>query len=167
MDDIARAAGVGVGTLYRHFPTKEALFAAVVRDHLERLRDEAISLADAADAGAAFFSFVERLVEEAVVKRDLLEALAEAGIDVSDGVADLKESFHAALERVFERAKAEGAVRGDLSAAEVMHLVMGACLAFCRNEEDEATRRRLLGVVFDGLRTKQGAAVPDEAAPGA
>lgn len=165
MDEIARAAGVGVGTLYRHFPTKEALFAAIVRDHLERLRDEVEALADAPDAGAVFFSFLDRLVEETANKRDLLEEFGRAGIDATSGVADLKASFNAGLDRLLERAKAAGAVRTDLSGTDLVHLLMGSCLAFSQIAQDDESRRRLTGVVLDGLRHTASAASPGNEPP--
>jgi hypothetical protein len=76
LEEIAGRAGVGVGTIYRHFATKEVLLEAVVSGRLAQLTDEARALVDAADPAGAFFDFVVRMVEEAAAKRDLLEALA-------------------------------------------------------------------------------------------
>ncbi|HWL86935.1 MAG TPA: helix-turn-helix domain-containing protein, partial [Polyangiaceae bacterium] len=70
IDEIARRAGLGVGTLYRHFPTKEALFEAIVVSRVQHSIDDARALADAADPGAAFFDFLVRVVDEGVKKRD-------------------------------------------------------------------------------------------------
>src|SRR4029453_6912389 len=70
LDEIARRAGVGPGTLYPHFPAKEALFAAVVHDRLRNLVDAARALRHAGDAGAALFEFVDLLVVEAAPKKD-------------------------------------------------------------------------------------------------
>ena len=64
LDEIARRAGVGPGTLYRHFPTKEALIEAVVQDRLCRLAAEGAALRDSRDPGAAFFEFIERRADE-------------------------------------------------------------------------------------------------------
>src|SRR5271155_5745707 len=80
LDEIARRAGVGAGTVYRHFPTKEALFEAVVLDRIRELVGEARALSDVPDPGRAFSSFVERLAREGARKRDLVEALAYDGI---------------------------------------------------------------------------------------
>src|SRR5712691_4544222 len=65
LDEIARHAGVGPGTLYRHFPTKEALIEAVVHDRLQGLAADGAALLDAPDPGAAFFAFLGRLAAEA------------------------------------------------------------------------------------------------------
>src|ERR1700691_811098 len=74
LDEIARRAGVGPGTVYRHFATKEALFEAVVFDRIGELIEEARALLDDPDPGRAFASFVERLGREGARKRDLVEA---------------------------------------------------------------------------------------------
>src|SRR3954447_5176401 len=97
LDEIARRAGVGPGTLYRHFPTKEALFEAVVDDRLRDLADTARALRSAEDAGAALFTLVDRLVAEAAVKKDLVDALDGAGVEVRTALAatagDLREQI--------------------------------------------------------------------------
>src|SRR5271156_2374714 len=89
LDEIARRAGVGAGTVYRHFPTKEALFEAVVFDRLAELVEEARALLDDLDPGSAFWSFVERLAREGALKRDLVEALAHEGIHLQLGEAPI------------------------------------------------------------------------------
>src|ERR1700678_4563371 len=83
---IARRAGVGPGTLYRHFPTKEALFEAVVRHRLAELVDYARSLRTSGDPGDALLAFVDRLVLEAAPKRDLVDALAAAEVEVGPAI---------------------------------------------------------------------------------
>src|ERR1700734_2354819 len=75
LDEIATRAGVGPGTVYRHFPAKEALFEAVVTSRIEDLIADARSRAGAADPGAAFFGFLARLAEESAAKRDLPDAI--------------------------------------------------------------------------------------------
>ena len=80
LDEIARRAGVGAGTVYRHFATKEALFEAVVIDRIGELVDEARDLAEDPDPGRAFASFVGSLAREGALKRDLVETLARDGI---------------------------------------------------------------------------------------
>ncbi|MBV8462974.1 MAG: TetR/AcrR family transcriptional regulator, partial [Acidimicrobiales bacterium] len=91
VDDVARRAGVGVGTFYRHFPTKEALLVAVIGTRIERLRDRSACLLEADDPGAAFFEFAAHLSEEIAAKSDLAYALAEAGIDIKAEMADLMQ----------------------------------------------------------------------------
>lgn len=75
VDVIAEKAGVGVGTLYRHFPTKERLCAAILLQRLAGIPADARALADAEDPAAAFFGFLERVVREGAAKRDLVVAV--------------------------------------------------------------------------------------------
>ena len=82
MDEIARRAGVGAGTLYRHFPTKEALFQAVLVAHMDRLACYGQQLAGSDRPDQALFEFVVRLASEAASKRNLIDALSGAGFDV-------------------------------------------------------------------------------------
>ncbi|HEY1552270.1 MAG TPA: helix-turn-helix domain-containing protein, partial [Kofleriaceae bacterium] len=72
IDEIAKRAGVGIGTVYRHFPTKEALFAAIVHDRMERLIEYATSLGNAAKPGDALFAVLDRLIEDGGHKKDLV-----------------------------------------------------------------------------------------------
>ena len=82
IDRVAEKAGLGVGTLYRHFPTKEALFEAIVVARLETLLETVKAQREATDAGEALFSFLRAIAGQASAKRDLFEALGSAGIDI-------------------------------------------------------------------------------------
>ncbi len=152
IDEVAQRAGVGVGTLYRHFPTKEALFVAVVGSRIERLRDESRCRLEADDPGAAFFEFAENLANEVRVKHDLAFALAEAGIDIKAEMADVMEELFENVETLIARAQAAGAIRDDVTAKELFGLVVGSCVASQQHGFDRDLQRRMLGVVFDGLR---------------
>src|SRR5215469_15731826 len=101
LDEIASRAGVGPGTVYRHFPTKEALFEAVVQTRLEDLIADARSRCDAGDPGDAFFGFLARIREEARAKRDLPDAIAVPGT--------LQAALHEAVEALLSRAQQAGA----------------------------------------------------------
>lgn len=150
LDEIARRAGVGPGTVYRHFPTKEALFAAVIAEHTEDLVRFARTASTADDPGAAFFAFLERLSDTAATKKDLADALAGAGVDIV-GAAPTAE-LNAALGVLLERAREVGAVRGDVGIAELTALLKGAMLALQGTGDDPALRERIFAVVRDGLR---------------
>jgi AcrR family transcriptional regulator len=150
LDDIARRAGVGPGTLYRHFPTKEALFEAVVADRLERLAREARDLTGAADPGAAFFGFVDRLAGAAAAKRDLADALDEAGVALGPALAGTAADLRAGIAALLDRAQRAGAVRADLHPEDLMALLSGLTLAM--RPRAGADPGRALAVLRDGLR---------------
>ncbi|HUI04114.1 MAG TPA: helix-turn-helix domain-containing protein [Acidimicrobiales bacterium] len=152
VDEVARRAGVGVGTLYRHFPTKEALFAAVIVHHMERLRDEARALADSDDPGGALFEFLALMAREGTSKRNLVDALSGAGIDIKDAAADTKAELEQAAGRLLARAQEAGQVRPDVTLADLVGLVMGACTAGEGGPPAGCSSARMISVVCDGLR---------------
>jgi AcrR family transcriptional regulator len=149
MDDIADRAGVGVGTVYRHFPTKDALIQAVLASHVQRLADAARGRLEAHDAGDAFFGYLELLACEFLARGTLHEAAARAG-PAPDGSARERDEFRASLAALLERAQRAGAVRSDVTAHEVIILVRAAL--FPGEGVSARARRRMFGVVRDGLR---------------
>jgi AcrR family transcriptional regulator len=147
IDEIAQQAGVGVGTIYRHFPTKEALFGAIVVDRIQRLVDEARALADAGDPGEAFFRYFTHVIEEAVLNKALYEALSEeAGVETAIG--ELGERLVAAQGVLLARAQRAGAIRKDVDAGDLKALVTG-CVAM---ESQGIVSGRMTTIVCDGLR---------------
>lgn len=152
LDEIARRAGVGAGTVYRHFATKEALFEAVVFDRMEELAQEARNLLNDPDPGRAFSSFIERLAREGASKRDLVEALASAGIHLRLGEAPMLRALTDVLAELLRRAQLAGSVRRDISVDDVMAVLIGAAYAICHSGADAKQTRRLLAIMHDGLR---------------
>jgi AcrR family transcriptional regulator len=150
LDEVARRAGVGPGTLYRHFPTKEALIEAVVHDRLRRLADEGAALAQSPDPGAAFFAFLDRLAAEAGPKRDLFDALASAGVEVGSAVTATADDLRSQITVLLTRAQLAGAVRADLGRAELTALLSG--MLFAMQPRPGADRAVVLSVFRDGLR---------------
>ncbi|HUZ10799.1 MAG TPA: helix-turn-helix domain-containing protein [Acidimicrobiales bacterium] len=153
VDEIARQAGVGVGTVYRHFPTKEALYQAIVVDRMTQLVREADGLATAEDPGAALFAVLSRIVEVATQKRDLADALSRAGIDVKTASSDAFGEMRRAVDVLLRRAQAAGVVRADVNLPDLVGLVAGTCLAADHPGSDAGMTSRMLGIVWDGLRT--------------
>ncbi len=112
IDEVARRAGVGVGTIYRHFPTKQALFEAIVLARIEALVQEGEALCAAEDPGAALFTFISELVDLAVKKRDLSDELARAGVESEQLVGGVKERLERCFDVLLERAQDSGGATG-------------------------------------------------------
>jgi AcrR family transcriptional regulator len=149
LDEIAVLAGVGPGTVYRHFPAKEALFEAVVTARVEDLVADARARAGADDAGAAFFGFLARIAGEAAAKRDLPDAIAIAG--------SLQQDLQAALGALLSNAQKAGEVRADISTPELIMLLKALIRSIQDASADTAglaARDRVLAVIADGLRQR-------------
>jgi AcrR family transcriptional regulator len=151
LDEIARRAGVGPGTLYRHFPAKEALFEAVLQDRLQCLADEARALRDAPDPGAALLGFVDRLIAEAALKRDLVDALASAGTEFGAGLAETGALIRGGLRDLLARAQASGAIREDIGVDDLMTIVASMMFALRRGGAQASDPLRAVAVLRDGL----------------
>jgi AcrR family transcriptional regulator len=154
IDDVARAAGLGIGTLYRHFPTKEDLVQAVVVSRVEALVAEARALADAEDPATAFFDFLRSYTASAGRNKALHDSLADAGIDLRAATASQKDTLYDALEVLLERAQTAGAVRDDIGIDDLKVAVSGTCLAIGYANPDAATRDRTIEILLDGLRSR-------------
>lgn len=145
LDTVAALAGVGPGTVHRHFPTKESLLAAVVTARLERLADRAAELG--ADPAADFFEFLADLTAEA--RHNLVLSSALGGdIGVQGSAAALR--LQSRLESLLRAAQRAGAVRRDLTVGE-LHAILGGALAI---ENRLPPNRQGLGleIVIEGLR---------------
>jgi AcrR family transcriptional regulator len=148
--DVARRAGVGVGTVYRHFPTKEALIEAILVTQVEALLDEARALAESDDPGAALYGFLARLAEGAGASVTFKEALAGTEFELEP---ELKRGIEEAMATLLRRAQDAGAARTDVDAVELIALVGGACHASTGKTDRTLSSRLLVGVICDGLRS--------------
>ena len=130
LDVIAERAGVGAGTVHRHFPTKESLIAAVVTDRLAGLASRADDLAGASDPTDAFVSFIRELTGQARQNVALSGALGGAGIG-DDGAA-AAAALGTSLGRLLERAQREGGVRREITVPD-LHAILNGVIAMERN----------------------------------
>jgi AcrR family transcriptional regulator len=152
LDEIARRAGVGAGTVYRHFPTKEALFEAVFVSRVEQLAARARSMVSDTDPERAFFDFLAHMVAEGWAKRDLVDAMGGAGIDVTAPASPASHELRSAIGELLGRAQAVGAVRDDVGTADIMAMIASMIIAAQRQSDDPVQHERLFSVFCDGLR---------------
>lgn len=161
--EIARRAGVGTGTVSRHFPTKEALIEAVIADRARHLMEqgEALRQAHAGDPAEALFGYLAMLTREMAADRGLSDALAGAGIDLEAVVKGSGFDVTGVLGDLLGRAQRAGTIRPEVTLADVKALMTGclhedAALPPHRAPElagpDAAGRR--IAVVCAGLRSR-------------
>jgi AcrR family transcriptional regulator len=153
-EEVAHAAGVGAGTLFRHFPTKEALLEALYRGRLRRMAEAARATADADDPGEAFFGLLADAVQHSATKIAVADALTKAGVDVHNASAEESRELTEALAALLIRAQRDGAVRPDLALPDLMAVLVGASRAAEHATSDDS-RSRVVGLVLDGLRASR------------
>ena len=126
IDEIARRAGVGAGTVYRHFPTKEDLYRAVVEDRIGSIVDEGRALLEADDPGEALFTFLRSIVLQwGATDRGLADALAGVGIDIETAMPDVEADFLGMLGDLLRAAQKAGTVRRDVDVRDVKAILSG------------------------------------------
>jgi AcrR family transcriptional regulator len=151
IDEIARRAEVGAGTVYRHFPTKEALFAAVIEDRMQRVVENGYELLKSEGPDTAIFTFLRSIVLQwGATDRGLVDALAGFGIDIASAAPDAEDAFLAVLGELLRAAQEAGTARRDVGVREVKSILVG-----CQAAEayDSALAHRVTDVVIDGLRS--------------
>ena len=151
LHEIARRAGVGTGTVSRHFPTKDDLYGAIVLDRVERLVARGRELAEEAEPGAAFFEFFALWVREGAVNLGVGQALAGVGFDMEAAALRAGLDVNGTLEDLLKAAQQAGAVRTDADASDVKAL-MSCCLT--QHHEDAEARERIIRIAGDGLRPR-------------
>ena len=157
LDDIARQAGVGPGTLYRHFPTRLALLEAVYRDDVSALTARADELQRTHPPAQALAEWLQAFVGYAVGKRGLAAALREIlGDRKNSFFLECSRELRAAAGRLLDRAQQAGAARADAQVTDLLRLVHGIVLATEQGGDDTGQADRLLTVVLDGLRPPPG-----------
>jgi AcrR family transcriptional regulator len=154
LDEIARRAGVGSGTLYRHFPTRDALLEAVFGDSVERLCASADELAATLPAQEALVAWLLALVRHTTTFHGLASTLMACSTDESSPLYRSCHSISATMTALLDRAKAAGAVREDLAPGDLGALVHGIAMATEAAPGDPSFPERMLGLTLDGLRPR-------------
>jgi AcrR family transcriptional regulator len=150
-DAVAARAGVAIGTVFRHFPTKPDLLKAVVMNLLDRLVAKADAMVRDRDVHA-LFEFCGLVMSAGAAHRAVFNRLAETGVQVR--VADALERLRPSIEVLLARARDGGAVRADLEADELIPLLAALCQEAIAADWSEEFRSRALELFFDGLRPK-------------
>lgn len=152
LDDIARAAGVGVGTVYRRFPDKEQLIDALFEERVGEIRNAASESLELSDPWAAVVSFLERSLELQAEDRGLKEVLLSSAHGQAR-VEHARREIEPLVTALLDRARAAGAIREDLEVHDLVLLqhAVGEVADYTR-EADPQVWRRMLVIVLDGLR---------------
>jgi AcrR family transcriptional regulator len=151
LEEIARRAGVGIGTLYRHFPTREAVVEAVYRREVEQLAEAVPRLLQTSPAGEALHKWMHLFVDFIATKRIIAPSLAAAAARTSTPTS--AELITSAIATLVKRAIASGDVRKDIDPSDLLRAMVGVSYG---NPDAgwEASARRLIDLLMDGLRRK-------------
>ena len=152
LEEIARRAGVGIGTLYRHFPTRQALLEAVYRDQVEALRALTTDLLGSASADEALATWLRAFVTFGSTKRSLSSALLATLDKESELLSSCSRVIRESATAMLTRAQQAGAVRADASVSDLIRLAHAISMAVERPPAEDGQFDRLLSIVLDGLR---------------
>ena len=150
LDAIAREAGVGIGTLYRHFPTREALVEAAYRTELDKLCDAAAVLLDSLPPDRALRAWMDRFVDYMTTKRGMAEALKAVIASGGNPYAVSRDRMLTAVGSLLDAGTAAGVLRADVSPPDVLTSLSGVTLVATEREQ----AGRLLDLLLDALRTR-------------
>ena len=157
LDAIAKDAGVGIGTLYRHFPTRESLVEAAYRNELERLCDAVSGLLQTTPPDVATRAWMDRFVDYMTTKRGMADALRAVIASGGNPFAESRNRLIAAITTLLDAGAADGTLRSDVEPGDVLTSLSGVSLAAGEPaQRDQA--RRLLDLLMDGLRYRDTAA---------
>lgn len=152
MDDIAAHSGLGTGTLYRHFPSKQALLTALVRERFEGMVDIARATEEIPDPGGAFEAALRRYLEAAEGDTSFQLALLDSGDVEWEGLQRQKDEFTEIITRIIKRAVDARAVRSDLTFEDFPLLARGIMSTMYFKSAAGSDWRRHLELALDGIR---------------
>jgi AcrR family transcriptional regulator len=153
LDAIAKEAGVGIGTLYRHFPTREALVEAAYRNELGRLCDAAADLGEALPPDQAVRAWMDRFTDYLATKRGMATALRAVIASGGDPYAESRARMLAAISPLLDAGAKAGTIREGVDPLDVLVALNGVSLAAGAPEQRERAGR-LLDLLMDGLRPR-------------
>jgi AcrR family transcriptional regulator len=151
LEAIAKAAAVGIGTLYRHFPTREAMVEAAYRSELDRLCEAAPELLKGLPPDVALRTWMDRFVDYMTTKRGMAEALRAVIASGGDPYAHSRDRLLTAVGQLLEAGVAAGTIRADTHCPDVLTALSGVTLAV-GYPADREQAGRLLDLLMDGLR---------------
>ncbi|MFC0601287.1 TetR/AcrR family transcriptional regulator [Streptomyces palmae] len=154
LEDIARRAGVGIGTLYRHFPNRTALMGAVFYGELDALLARSRELAEAEQPCRALVDWLRAIIDHATTYRGLSRAFLCAAAEECTELARCSEPMQEAGSRLLARAQQAGSVRGEVDIADLMQLTNAIALAVEQSPDDPELADRLLTLTFHGLKAR-------------
>ncbi|MBX4271694.1 TetR/AcrR family transcriptional regulator [Clostridium estertheticum] len=154
--EIAHKAGVGIGTVYRHFPSKEALLEAIYIIYKQQLTEDAKSLTNNSDPGKAFFDFFSNTMKDGFNNKALKDAFKSLTFTRTAN-AGVVQDFKSAFANLLAKAQQSKAVREDIGINDIITLMMGLLQAIDQRKGDLDISRfnKLISIVSDGLRYKE------------
>jgi len=153
MEDVARRAGVGVGTVYRHFPTKEALMGELLAEKFRMLLATAKDALEIEDPWEAFAGTLRRNAELTAADAAVQDAITRAEVDWSYA-EEARDELVATFDVTVRRAQAAGVVRPDFTVEDVPMIMCGVCSTMARGEKTDWDWRRHLELLLDGIRAR-------------
>jgi AcrR family transcriptional regulator len=151
LEEIARRAGVGIGTLYRHFPTRQDLLESVYRDQVEALCALAAGLLGAPSPGDALATWLRAMLAFSTTKRSLVTSMLATMDQTSEIFSSCSAVIRQAVESLLARAQEAGEIRPDVDAGDIMRLSHAITVATERAPGPPEQAERLLGLMLDGL----------------
>ncbi len=155
LEDVAESAGVGIGTLYRHFPTRRALAEAVYRDQIEALVALANDLLDSPSPDEALATWLRAVVQHSLTKRGLAEFFQTVMREEGSDLTWCREVMRSAGAALLARAQQDGTVRPDVDIAALLRLTHAVAAAAGNGSDGVNPANRLLSIVIDGLRRQE------------